>query len=95
MSKWIRGFPPSKKGAYLVFFLKRDEDTNQVYDDITRGYYISRLEYNPDNGRWSDRFGIIWHTSITIEAVSGDTYDLIWWDEFKITESKTIRKLKF
>jgi len=80
MSKWISGFPPNKNGSYLT----------RWHNHVTGSpYYYNRIEYISYHNLWCDRHNHLF----TAHKFPSVTFE--WWDEFKITENKTIRKLKF
>ena len=83
MSKWTEGFPPSRNGNYLI-------KTELILAMTARTTSYVRADYNSLENRWTDR-----HGNSILHSMSGMNYKCYWWDEFKITENKTIRKLKF
>ena len=83
MSKWIIGFQPNKKGNYLVIM------NYPGYGKPGFRPSYSRLNYDPDTEVWNS-----WKHPNGF-CVLVEHFSPIWWDEYKITENKTIRKLKF
>jgi len=79
MSKWIKGFPPKIFGNYLLRYA-----VNRPADMIT----YRRMDYSPNDDRWYDRSGGKFFSAYVI----GTGYE--WWDEYGITETKTVKKIK-
>jgi hypothetical protein len=81
MSKWISEFLPSKSGSYLV---RKSAHT-------TSKFYYTRYEFDINNlGWWKHGFLQFDETAIDNSYITFE-----WWDEYGITENKTVKKLNF